>query len=284
MIQDTASAPLAITAMVFVGVLGLLVGSFLNVVIYRVPAGKSIVSPPSACPNCGAGIKWYDNVPVVSWLLLRGKCRNCTQPISIRYPLIELGTGIVFALVAIGFAPALVEARTTRGALAALFVLLAVLYLSAIGIALIAIDLDTHRLPNPIVLPAYVVGVILFGLASTFAGDWTAVLRAVIGAIVLFTGYLALALIYPGGMEFGDVKLAGVLGLWLGWFGWGALAIGAFSAFLFGGLFSIVLLLTRRASRKSGIPFGPWMVLGSFAGIAAGERIFSKYLELVGLS
>ena len=284
MIADSAGDPFLIAVIVFVGVLGLLIGSFLNVVIYRVPAGKSIVSPPSACPGCGAGIRWYDNVPVLSWLILQGKCRSCGQPISARYPLVELGTGVAFALVGVGFAPEVLAPRASQDALAALCVLVAVLYLTAVGIALVAIDIDTHRLPNVIVLPSYAVGVVLFAAAAVLSGDWVALIRAAIGAAVLFAAYFAMALVYPGGMGFGDVKLAGVLGLWLGWFGWGPLVVGAFSAFLLGGLFSIALLVARKAGRKSGIPFGPWMILGAFVGIAAGEQIFSGYLGLVGLS
>jgi leader peptidase (prepilin peptidase) / N-methyltransferase len=269
---------------VLTGIFGLAIGSFLNVVIYRVPIGKSIVSPPSACPGCDQPIHAYDNIPVISWLLLRGKCRNCKTTISARYPLVELGTGILFGLVGWRFAGDIIESTTAGAAIAATLVLLAYAFLAAIGVALAAIDIDTHTLPNVIVLPAYVVGVVLFAGSAIFGGAWDALLRAVIGAAVLFGAYLLLALAYPRGMGFGDVKLAGVIGLFLGWLGWGSLIVGAFSAFLLGGIFSIALLIARRVNRKSGIPFGPWMLAGAWVGIFFGEQAWSRYLGLVGIS
>ncbi|PZU48256.1 MAG: prepilin peptidase [Microbacterium sp.] len=256
------------------GVFGALIGSFLNVVIWRVPQGMSIVHPPSACPNCGSRVAPYDNVPVISYLVLRGRCRNCHEPISARYPLIEAATGVVFALVTLG-------AFLNWWPLA---VLPALLYFAAISIALTMIDLDTHRLPNVIVFPSYfVVGALLI-LASVLTGDYVALLRAAIGGAALFGAYLLLTIAYPGGMGGGDVKLAGVLGMILGWFGWASLIVGAFAAFLVGGIVGIALMLGRRASRKSAIPFGPWMLLGAWIGIAAGESVARWYLNMVGLT
>jgi len=269
---------------VFTGVLGLLIGSFLNVVVYRVPAGKSVVSPPSACPNCDSHIAWYDNIPVVSWLVLRGKCRNCGEPISIRYPLVELGTGLFFAAVGLGFGGALLDATTVGGAVAGLLVLIAFLYLAAITVALALIDLDVHKLPNAIVLPSYIVAAALFAGASIALGDYEALIRAGIAGAALLVAYFLMAFIYPAGMGLGDVKLAGVLGIYLGWLGWGTVVVGAFSAFLFAGVFAVVLLVSRKANRKSGIPFGPWMLVGTWFGVAVGELAFAWYLSLFGLS
>ncbi len=253
---------------VFAGLVGLAVGSFLNVVVWRVPRGESVVRPPSACPSCGHAIRSRDNVPVLSWLLLRRRCRDCRAPISARYPLVEAGTALLFVAVALRFA----------GTPAVLPVLL---YLAAISVALALIDIDVHRLPDAIVLPSYaVVGAGLVA-ASAVTGSWTALPRAAIGAAALFAFYFLLMVIRPGGMGFGDVKLAGVLGACLGWFGWGALVVGAFSAFLLGGIFSIALILGGRAGRRSGIPFGPWMILGSWVGLAAGEALWSAYLGLI---
>ncbi|GGB94086.1 prepilin peptidase [Cellulomonas carbonis] len=254
----------------FCVVLGLLVGSFLNVVVWRVPRGESVVSPPSACPRCGTRIRPWDNVPVVSWLVLRGRCRDCGAPIAARYPLVEAGTAVVFGLVAWHVGPS--------------WALAAYLYLGAVAVALALIDLDVHRLPDAIVLPSYPVVLALLALASWNPGgetDWPALLRAAIGGVVLFVAYFALAVAYPAGMGFGDVKLAGVLGMGLAWLGWGSLAIGGFAAFLLGGLYSLGLLATRRATRKSGIPFGPWMLLGAAVGMGAGEALFRAYLDLV---
>lgn len=162
-------------------------------------------------------------------------------------------------------------------------ILVAFVYLAAISIALTLIDLDHHRLPNVVVLPGYIVGAVLLWAASLTAGDAGSVLRSGIGMAAMFLGYLLLALVYPGGMGFGDVKLAGVLGLYLGWLGWEQLIVGAFAAFVLGGIFSIVLLLARRANRKTGIPFGPWMICGAWIGIAWGYPIVTGYLAFFGI-
>lgn len=268
---------------VLAGILGVTIGSFINVVVYRVPIVRSIVSPPSACPHCDAQIKAYDNIPVISWLILRGQCRNCKAPISARYPLVEIGSGLMFALVAWFFASPLLDASTVPEAVSEALVLAAFLYLVAVAIALALIDLDVHRLPNVIVLPAYAVSMILFSAASILSGDYASLARAGIGMVILATAYFAMAFAYPGGMGLGDVKLAGLIGIYLGWIGWGALVVGAFAAFLLGGIYAVALLLARRANRKSGIPFGPWMLVGAWLGIGAGNGAFAAYLTLVGL-
>jgi leader peptidase (prepilin peptidase) / N-methyltransferase len=276
------------------GILGLAVGSFLNVVVWRIPQGASVVSPPSACPNCAHPIRARDNVPVLSWLVLRARCRDCAAPISARYPLVEAATGVAFAgitlllLVPFGAASSTIPTTTPVTTAAAVdptspFVLPALLYLAAISIALALIDIDTHTLPNRIVFPAYPVTVVLLAVASLVGNDWGDLLRAAIGGVALFAFYLALVLIYPSGMGLGDVKLAGVLGLYLGYLGWPALIVGAFSAFVLGGLYAIALLATRRVSRSGGIPFGPWMLAGAWVGILGGTPIAHSYLVLVGL-
>jgi len=260
---------LPVAGVVALGVVGLLLGSFLNVVIWRVPRGESIVVPPSACPRCGHRIRARDNVPVLSWLLLRARCRDCGAPISGRYPLVELATGLLYVLVLLrlGWSAELP----------------AYLYLASIGVALALIDLDTHRLPDPIVLSAYPVLAVLLTVASWADGDWSALLRALIGGAALWVLYFVL-LAVKGGMGFGDVKLAGVLGAGLGWLGWGPLVIGAFAAFLLGGLFGLALIVARRAGGKTKVPFGPWMVLGAAVGVAAGEPLWGAYLDLITVS
>ncbi|WP_273654661.1 prepilin peptidase [Cellulomonas fimi] len=257
------------TPLLVVGALlvGLAVGSFLNVVIWRVPRGESVVHPPSACPRCGRAIRPYDNVPVVSWLVLRGRCRDCGEPIAVRYPLVEAGTGVLFALAAWWTGPS--------------WFLPALLYLLAISVALALIDIDTRRLPDAIVKPAYPVSLALLALASANPGgeaDWAALLRAAVGGAAMFVAYLLMVLAYPRGMGWGDVKLAGVMGLYLGWVGWGALLIGWFAAFVLGGVFGLALIVVRRAGRKSSIPFGPWLLLGTLVGIVAGEAVWGAYL------
>jgi len=249
---------------VFVGLFGLVVGSFLNVVAWRVPNGQSIVRPPSACPSCGHTIRSRDNIPVVSWLRLRGKCRDCAAPISAKYPLVELTTAVLFVLVFWKFGLGIE--------------FIAYAYLASLAVALTVIDLAVHRLPDVLVLPAYAVLLLLFTTECLLTGNWWPLATAAIGGAVLFAIYFAAALVYPGGMGFGDVKLAGVLGLALGWLGWGPLVIGAFSAFLIGGLVGIALLATKKAGRRSGIPFGPFMFAGAFVGIAVGEPIWNAYV------
>lgn len=275
-------------AVVLSGILGAAIGSFLNVVVYRVPLGLSVVSPPSACPGCGHAIRAWDNVPVLSWLVLRGKCRDCRARISVRYPLVELGTALFFGLVGWWVLVGLLSGQSGGGTRLSLSVLvpagIAYLYLAAVSVALALIDLESHRLPDKIVLPAYVAGAVLLGSAALIGGDTARFLTAGVGLAVLWLLYFLMAVFYPGGMGFGDVKLAGVLGMFLGWLGWGSLLVGAFSAFLLGGVFALILLVTKRVTRKGGIPFGPWMLVGAWVGIFAGETIWSWYLALFGLA
>ncbi|MHB1171409.1 MAG: prepilin peptidase [Lacisediminihabitans sp.] len=266
---------------ILVGAFGSVIGSFLNVVVYRLPLGRSIVSPPSACTTCGQRIHGYDNVPVLSWLFLRGKCRNCRAPISARYPAVELGTALLFLLVAIRFVTPLGEGGPAL--VSGVIALIAFLCFAAVGVALSLIDAGTKTLPNRLVLPSYAAGGILLGASSLIREDMDALLRAAIGMVALGGLYLVLALVHPGGMGLGDVKLAGVIGLFLGWLGWASFAVGSIAAFLLGGLFGIALIIARRAGRGTGIPFGPWMLAGAWIGILAGDPIAAAYLRLFGI-
>jgi leader peptidase (prepilin peptidase)/N-methyltransferase len=256
---------------VFAGLLGLAIGSFLNVVIYRVPAGVSVVSPASRCPSCGTTIRNRHNVPVVGWLALRGRCYDCKAPISPRYPIVELLTGLLFAAVTL---------RILHLDLA--WAVPAYLYFVAIGVALTMIDVDHKRLPDKIVLPSWLVVAALLTIASAARGEWDDLARAGVGAAALFALYFLLAFIYPAGMGFGDVKLSFVLGAVLAYLSWSAFAVGAFGGFLLGSLGGIVLLATRRGTRKSEIPFGPYMILGALIAIFVSSPIADAYLHLVG--
>ena len=274
---------MSLVVIAVVGALGFAIGSFLNVVVYRVPAGKSLVSPRSACPRCGAGIRTRDNIPVLSWLILRGKCRDCGEAISARYPLVELATAAIFVGIAVTSVPRLESATVAPQLVAVLLSLASLLYLAAVSIALSIIDLETQRLPDAIVLPAYPVGALLLTGAAVLSGDVGRLALAAIGMVALVLFYAVMFFGYRGGMGMGDVKLAGVLGMYLGYTGLGPLLVGAFAPFVLGGLFAIALIVVRRAGRKSRIPFGPWMLLGSWLGILGGQVIFMVYLEAVGL-
>lgn len=275
-----------VLVLVEAGVVGLVIGSFLNVVVYRVPLGLSVVQPRSACPGCATPIAARDNVPLLSWLLLRGRCRQCAEPISARYPLVEALTSALFVLAALPSAIALdgALAATPQVLAADVLVLLAFLYFAAISIALAAIDLDVHRLPDALVLPGYAVGAVLFLAADLLRGDLVSIGTAAAGAGAGALLYAVLWFVKPGGMGLGDVKLAGVLGLFLGQLGVAQLTVGIAAGFLLGGVFGVVLIVTGRAKRGTGIPFGPWMLAGAWVGVAAGAPLAAGYLRLVGLT
>jgi leader peptidase (prepilin peptidase)/N-methyltransferase len=249
------------------GLLGLAVGSFVNVVIHRVPRDESLLRPASRCPRCLTPIRPWHNVPVLGWLVLRGRCARCRQPISARYPLVELATAVLFVAMAarFGLSP----------------VLPAYLYLAAISVALAMIDFDVRRLPNVIVLPSYLVGALLLIPAAVADAEWWAAGRGLLAMAALGAFYLVLALLYPGGMGLGDVKLAGLLGLYLGWLGWSSVLIGAFTGFLLGGVVGAVLLLSGRASRKTAIPFGPYMLAGALLALYITGPVAAWYEALL---
>jgi leader peptidase (prepilin peptidase)/N-methyltransferase len=256
-----------VPAYLAIGVVGLLIGSFLNVVIYRVPREESIVHPGSHCPSCLTPIRGCHNIPLVGWLMLRGRCATCSESISSRYPIVEALTATMFVAV------------TVRFGFSAL--LPAYLYLTAIAIALAAIDFDVQRLPDSIVLPSYVVGVLLLMPAGAATDNWRAAERGLLAMTGLFALYFALAVAYPGGMGFGDVKLAGLIGLYLGWISWGSVVVATFGAFLLGGVAGVALLAARRANRKSAIPFGPFMLAGAFVALFFAGTASSWYGDLL---
>jgi leader peptidase (prepilin peptidase) / N-methyltransferase len=237
--------------------LGAVVGSFLNVVIHRMPLGKSLVSPASACPSCGVSVKPYDNVPVVSWLVLKARCRACGERISARYPLVELITAASFAGIAL-----------TRGFDTGLILELP---FAAMLIAVAGIDIDHRIIPNKILLPAAVYGVL--GAAVIRTNELPELLIAGAGAFLFL---LIAALAYPAGMGMGDVKLAGVLGLYLG----AAVAPAILIALVAGVLVSMVVIarVGVAGGRKTAIPFGPFLALGGFIAMLAGTGLMDSYL------
>lgn len=245
-------------------ILGLLVGSFLNVVAYRVPVGRSVVRPGSACPKCEMPIAGIDNVPLLSWIVLRGRCRHCGVSISARYPIVEAATAGLFAAMTaiVGVGP----------------LLPAYLWFTAVTLVLAIVDLDTNRLPNRILYPGTVVAAVLLIGGTAFEGSWSDLGRGALGGLAYFAGLFVLAIAARGGFGFGDVKLAFLLGLFTARVSWGALGVAALGAFFVGGMVGVALLVTRRAGRKTAIPFGPAMVLAAWLAIAIGQRIVAWYL------
>ena len=241
----------------FAAVLGAVVGSFLNVVIHRVPLGESIVSPGSHCPHCDTPVANRDNIPVLSWLLLRGRCRNCGGPISPRYPLVELLTALAFA--------AIVAVRGFDDDL------LLELPFAACLIALAGIDLDHKLLPNKIVYPMAAWGVVATAIAQT--GDLPEHLIAGAAAFLLL---LAAVLAYPAGMGMGDVKLAGAMGLYLGL----SIAPALLAAFMSGTLVGVTIIAREgAAARKKAVPFGVFLAFGGLVGVLAGPELVDLYRD-----
>jgi leader peptidase (prepilin peptidase) / N-methyltransferase len=240
----------------FAGVLGAIVGSFLNVVAYRLPRRESLITPASHCPKCGVPVKPYDNVPVLSWLWLRGRCRGCGARISARYPLVEAGAALLCA-----------GAVLTHGAAAgiALSVALVLLLIPAA-----MIDLEHRIIPNRLTAVGAVLALVL-GTALDPAGEPA---RLIAGAAA--GGFLLMAaLVYPAGMGMGDVKLAGVMGLFLG----AAVAPALLIALVSGVTLGAVVLARSgaRAGRKTAIPFGPFLALGGIVAVFAGQPIVDWY-------
>lgn len=252
------------------GVLGLVVGSFLNVVIHRVPAGLSVIRPRSSCPGCGAEIRARDNVPVLSWLVLRGRCRSCRSPIPARYPAVELVTGALFVAAGLRFG------LSTALALA--------LVLMTAGVALTAIDLEHQRLPLAITAITGVAVIGVLGLDALVV-DAGSLPEATGSAAVWFGVYAGVWLLTSGrGMGLGDVALAPVLGLLLGWLGWGPSLVALLGGFVIGALVGAALVLHGRASRRTRVPHGPFMLAGAVVGLFVGEAVWRSYLGVVGLA
>ncbi len=245
---------------IVVGFFGLIIGSFLNVVIHRVPLRRSVVRPSSRCPSCGAEIPARDNIPVVSYLLLRGRCRNCKTRISPRYPLIEALTGLLFGLAA-------------YEKFASFLAFVSALILISVLVALAGIDLEHRLLPNVIVGPAAVVG-----LALSVAGDPSRWWVYPVSAVGVAAGLFALALAYPGGIGMGDVKMGGMLGAFLGPYA----ALAVFLGALTGTLVSGMLMAMGRIRRRSALPFGTFLALAGIFTLFLGQEVWDSYLRLIG--
>jgi leader peptidase (prepilin peptidase)/N-methyltransferase len=242
---------------VLAAVLGAAIGSFLNVVIHRLPLGESLVAPGSRCPACRTPLAPYDNVPVVSWLVLRGRCRHCGAPISFRYPLVELVTAASFAAVV-----------SIRGVSEELLLWLPFV---ACLIALAGIDLDHRLLPNKIVYP-----MAAWGLLAAAVVDTADLPEHLIAGAATFAFLLAAVLIHPAGMGMGDVKLGGTMGVYLGL----AVAPALLAAFL-GGTIAGLAIIAREGpgARKKAVPFGVFLAFGGLVGVLAGPELVDLYRD-----
>jgi leader peptidase (prepilin peptidase)/N-methyltransferase len=253
----TVAMTLAYAAVV-AGAFGLILGSFLNVVAYRLPRGESLVWPGSRCPSCETPIRSFDNVPVLSWLVLRGRCRSCKTAISARYPVVEAATALLLVAVV------LAKGADNDAWLGIAFVLLLV--------PVTLIDLDHRIIPNKLMLVGTVVSIAIVLL--TKPDSLTEHLIAAGGA----GGFLLIAaLAYPAGMGMGDVKLAGVMGLFLG----RAVGPAMFVALIAGSVVGALIIARKGAKegRKTAIPFGPYLAFGGLVGLFAGDAIVDWYLD-----
>ncbi|MFN0025773.1 MAG: prepilin peptidase [Acidimicrobiales bacterium] len=247
--------PSTLILLAWLGLLGLCIGSFLNVVIWRVPQGMSLSRPPSHCPACGQPLRPWHNVPLLSWLALRGRCAHCATPIPVRYPLVEVGCAALFVLVGL----------TRSGWELAPYAIA-----SAGMLALSIIDLEHFRLPDRVLGPTLALtlaGFCVAAVGSDAVGS-APLLRALVGAAAATALLGAIHLVQPAGMGFGDVKLAALCGLVLGWRGLGYVPVGLFAAFLLGAVVGVAVLAAGRGrGRKTAIPFGPFLC-GAALGVA----------------
>ncbi len=273
--------------MIFVvaaAVLGLCIGSFLNVVAWRIPLGQSVVAPPSACPSCGRRIRWYENIPVLSWILLGAKCAGCRTRISVRYPLGELAAGLAFAAAALHSGPTFEFAR------------------EAVFLSLLIITVQTD-LTQWLVLDEVSIGGTGAGLLMSLLPGGIGIVRSAAASTAAFAVFLAIrqgsilflrkrpSYVIPpegfgedegfdGGMGWGDVKLAACIGAFLGpW----PTAVALFTAFVTGAVAGLGMMAAGRHEKRRPIPFGPFLALGSVVALFAGERIIAAYLSLSGL-
>ena len=240
---------------------GLTIGSFLNVVVYRLPRGESLSVPGSHCPRCGNPVRPYDNVPVLSWLMLRGRCRQCHEPISARYPMVELTSG------ALAVAVVLVKHTWAERVLG--------LVLVGILIPVALIDFDERIIPNKITAPAAVLAIVIGLLMNPSGVPEQLIAGAAAGGFLL-----VFALVYPQGMGMGDVKLAAVMGLYLGRSVAVAVIIGTLVATLFG--VAVMARVGVQDGRKTAVPFGPFLALGGVIAVLFGPQIVHWYLHTMG--
>jgi len=250
---------------VVVFLFGLVVGSFDNVAIYRIPQGLSLWSPRSFCPHCETTIAWYDNIPLLSFILLRGRCRHCGEPISPRYPMVELLSGLLFIAVfaRLGFAW---QAE-----------LVPYLFMVTVLVIVSAIDLREQVIPNRVIYPSIPLGLAAMGAVALARGESGIFLRSLAGMAIGGVPLAALALLIPRGMGMGDSKLAAFTGVFLGYHQ----LVAFFFAFLTGSLVGISLMAFKKLGRRSRIPFGPFLALGALVALFWGQALSDLYARLL---
>ena len=241
----------------------MLIGSFANVVIYRVPEGRSIVRPPSGCPACGARVRARDNIPVISWLVLRGHCRDCHAPISLRYPAVEALVGGLF--VGVGLRFGISWTGVGEAALAAGLVVLAF------------IDLEHLLLPKKIVYATLTVVAVVFVAGAATGTQWHRLLVAAISAVVPWALFFVINFVSPRAMGFGDVRLALLIGFGLGWLGAGYAFLGFIVASVLGSVVGVTMIALGKAGRRTPIPFGTFLAAGAVLAVLAGAPVVNWY-------
>lgn len=259
-------APGAVPALML-ALFGLVVGSFANVVIFRVPAGGSIVKPPSACPKCGFRLRSVDNVPIVSWLALRGRCHSCRGPISVRYPLVEALVGLIFA--GIGWRFGISWTGIGEALLAAGMVILGF------------IDLDHMLLPRRVVYITLTLVALAFVAGAVAGSQWHRLAVAAISAVVPWALFFTINYIAPKALGFGDVRLALLIGFGLGWLGAGYAFLGFILASVLGSIVGLTLIALGKAGRRTQVPFGTFLATGTVVAALAGAPVVNWYLALV---
>ena len=249
---------------VIVFLFGLVIGSFLNVCIYRIPREQSIVFPSSKCPKCGVSISALDNIPVISYIMLRGKCRNCKEPISIRYPVVEILNGLLYILVLWRY-----ELSPTG--------MILMMYMSAL-LVITFIDIDFQIIPDVITIPGTFISLVLgaFLMKDPFLRSSLLGFKAsLIGCVLGFGLFYAIAILSRGGMGGGDIKMMAMVGALTGWKG---VLLTTFAGSLLGSIIGIALMALKGKGRKTKIPFGPFLAAGSAISVLFGQEILRLYL------
>lgn len=243
---------------IIIFIMGICIGSFLNVCVYRIPKGESIVNPPSHCTNCNNKIKWYDLIPIFSWIFLRGRCRHCKEKISPRYILVELFTGVIFVLIFLKF----------RFSIETIKYIVLSIFLVVIGL----IDFDTTDVYDMHIILASIFGFIFLGIGYFTNHN----IMPYIYGVLLGGGLISLIILLTGGMGWGDAEICALCGLYLGL---SNTVVTLFFSFIIGGVFGALLLISKKKGGKDAIPFGPFIAIATFIAMLCGDNIVSWYIN-----